>query len=512
MGKTQTQFQFDDITYDETNDIISSLKNTNSKDIYGINTKIIKYIGDYLVVPLTDMFNMCLKSNTFPNILKISKVIPVHKKGSLNDPSNFRPISIIPLIGKIFEKALKSRINSYFENNNLFNKAQFGFRTNHSTTMAINKLTEIISDSYDKGEFAGALFCDLTKAFDCVSFDILKEKLHYYGFHNNSVQLISSYLSNRKQQVIVNDVHSNVEIIEHGVPQGSVLGPILFIIYVNDLTSCVPNTDIILFADDTTVVTRNKLLSFLDINMKDTQSKVTNWFAANKLSLNNNKTDAVIFALRETKDWNNSQSVRFLSVHLDPKLTWEAHVNHVAKSLSTNIFVIRNLVGIVAKPVLKTVYHALIQSKLNYAILAWGHAPSASRIFSLQRRAVRLIDGLGYREDCKKTFIELKILTFPCLFILECLMYVKNNSERYLMHNNVHNYETRNNSSIYLEYHRVYRSRTSISYFGPKFFNLLPSHIKNLQPKIFKNKTKEYLLNKCFYSLNEYCDNNFSDF
>lgn len=455
---------------------------------------------------------MCLESNTFPDILKNSKVIPVHKKGSINDATNFRPISLIPLIGKILEKALKSRINNYFDSNNLFNKSQFGFRAKHSTTMAINKLTEIITDCFDNGEYVGALFCDLTKAFDCVSFDILKEKLFYYGFHNNSVQLINSYLTNRKQQVTVNGVYSNVKNILHGVPQGSVLGPILFLIYVNDLTTCVPSNDFILFADDTTAVTRSKLLSILLDNMKDTQSKLTNWFAANKLSLNSSKTESVIFTLRDTEDWTNPQSARFLGVHLDPKLTWETHVIQLSKSLSTNIFVIRNLSGLVTKPVLKTVYHALIQSRLSYAILAWGHAPSADRIFGLQRKAVRIIDGLGYREDCKRSFIESRILTFPCLFILECLVYVKNNRDQYETHNNVHNYGTRNNASIYLEYHRVYKSRTSISYFGPKFFNLLPSHIKSLQTKIFKNKIKEYLLKKCFYSLKEFCDNNFLDF
>lgn len=504
-------FEFQELSFNEVRDIIFSLKNKDSKDIYGLNVKILKCIAHEILTPLTKIFNICLRKGIFPTSLKTSRVIPIHKKGPTDTVANFRPISIIPLFGKVFEKALKNRICEHFEKNNLFNKRQFGFRNGLSTTMAINKLTDIISEGYEKNGYTAALFCDLTKAFDCVSPANLVEKLKIYNFSSDSLRLINSYLEGRKQLVTINGENSSLLNIKFGVPQGSVLGPVLFLIYINDLGSGGPKTDFIIFADDTTALNTSNNLKNLELQIEETQSFVADWLAANQLSLNGEKTQIMYFSLRDTSSVSNPETVNFLGVQLDPKLSWNCYTDKLAKKLATNIYLLRNLSRNVSRSVLKSAFHALIQSTLSYALFSWGHAASMTRIFGLQRRAVRILGGLKYRDDCKISFIKLNILTVPSLYILQCVLHIKNHTSYYTCHEDIHNYNTRHKNNFCINYHRINKSKTGINYFAPKMFNLLPHTVKELPPNKFKLIIKTYLIQKCFYSIDEFLNNNFSD-
>ena len=197
-------------------------------------------------------------------------------------------------------------------------------------------------------------------------------------------------------------------------------------------------------------------------------------------------------------------SVRFLGVLLDSKLTWEAHIESVCKKLKSNIFALRGLAGVVTGDVLRTAYFALVHSLLTYAVLVWGHAADWGRVFALQRRAVRIVAGLGYRDDCVNSFVELGILTFPNLYILENVLYVKNNLDRYPTNSSFHNYDTRHGADLATPWMRVGRCRNGPNILAVHFFNRLPGNVRDLELKTFKRVVKGFLLHKPFYSTQEY--------
>lgn len=479
-------------------------------DIYGINIKIIRQIKNIIISPLTHLINLSIKAGEFSDVLKISKVIPIFKKGRTDDPGNYRPISLVPIIAKIVEWLLAKQIAEYFENNNLFTNEQFGFRQKRNTEMAILTLVSKICTGFDEDTYIGGTFCDLSKAFDCVAHDTLILKLNFYGFHPPSIKIIQSYLSNRQQLVSYNNQNSDLCSIKYGVPQGSILGPLLFLIYINDITECLTNSNsnLILYADDTTTLDKHNNLKELLNLMNRTQSEASSWFTANQLHLNDGKTMKCIFTLKHC-DIDYPTSVKFLGTHLDSMLSWETHTEQLSIKLSKNTYVLRNLYPVVNSSVILTAYYSLFHSNMSYAVLAWGHSAHTEQICKLQRRAVRAITGSGYREDIKQKFIDLKILTFTSVYVLKCLLWIRDNSNLFTRHNDIHLHGTRNNSKIAVEFHRVNRGKFSANYYAPKLYNMLPEHIKCLPPNQYKARIKSFLTERAFYSLNEVlnCEN-----
>ena len=313
----------------EVTNIIKGLKN-KKQNIHSLPVKLFKQNAEILSNPISAIFNNIITSGLYPDKLKIACVTALFKSGDKCDVNNYRPISSLPLLNMIFEKLLHARLNSFFESSKVYSACQYGFRRGVCTSDAVNKLLKNIYNSINQNMYLGAVFLDLSKAFDTVSHDILIKKLEHYGVRGTTLLLLKSYLSNRKQFVTINGTKSDIHDITIGVPQGSVLGPLLFLIFINDLPLSVKNLKSILFADDTTMHFSHKNIHTLVSTITSDLVHVNNWLLSNQLTLNVRKTYYIIFSLKKVppnlrltigdNEIERHQFGKFLGVILDEKL------------------------------------------------------------------------------------------------------------------------------------------------------------------------------------------------
>lgn len=476
-----------------------------------MNKRILNAVRYHILVPLTKLINSCIGCAIFPDVLKLSKVIPLPKKGPLNKPENYRPISILPIFSKIFELVLKKQLVAYLEGHDILSTDQFGFRAGGSTTSAVSKLVGMVNAGYDSKQFISAEFLDLTKAFDCVSHDILLQKLGNCGLDSSSVSLLKSYLSNRFQYVVSKNQVSEPKHVSVGVPQGSILGPLLFLVYMNDLPDCSRDGSFILFADDTTIVHSDSDADSLEIRVRDTLSNVEGWFVSNRLTVNQGKSEKLLFALRTVGD-QDVNFVKFLGVYLDNKLTWEKHTQYLSDRLSKNLYLLHKLSREVSFRTLLTAYYGLFHSIISYAVLVWGHSPHASEIFGLQRKAIRIMCNLPYRADCRQAFKSTSVLTLPSMYILQCLLYARGRVSGYTRHGMLHSYDTRGRDDIVPDFHRLSKTRNGTDYYAVKFYNILPRSLRELEMKPFKSALTSFLKDNPFYNFDEFYSADFGQF
>ena len=253
QNRSQLNCTFTTVTEPEVLCIINKMDNKSSSGYDAISNKILKYLKNELCNGITLIVNQMLETGIFPSGLKLSKIIPLYKKGDKNLLSNYRPISLLPTMSKIFERVIYNQLYSYFTSNNLLSEQQYGFRAKHSTELAAIKLVDYIKTEIDNKYTPVNIYIDLSKAFDTINYDILLYKLDYYGVGGIPLQLIQNYLTNRKQYVKYNTHKSTLKMIDTGVPQGSILGPLLFSIYINDLVNVSNTFKYVMYADDTTI-------------------------------------------------------------------------------------------------------------------------------------------------------------------------------------------------------------------------------------------------------------------
>ena len=266
--------------------LISTLNNSKSSGPFSIPTDIFKMTGNIMASPLTEIINLSFSTGIYPNNLKIAKIIPVFKnKGSILQCNNYRPISLLSNINKIFEKLMYTRLYNFLDIHNCIYNLQFGFREKHSTNHALFSITEKIREALDNNNFACGIFIDLQKAFDMVDHNILIQKLNHYGIRGVANNWFNSYLSNRTQFVSINGFQSKTKNISIGVPQGSVLGPLLFLIYINDLNVAINYAIVHHFADDTNLLITGKSLKTINKHSNIDLKLLCNWLKANKISL-----------------------------------------------------------------------------------------------------------------------------------------------------------------------------------------------------------------------------------
>ena len=507
---------FYDITPEEIDDQLSLMQNKSSSGPDGIPIKVLKYISQFIVHPLCYIFNLSVKSGIFPNDLKMATVIPLHKKGDADLIENYRPITLPSCFSKLFEKIIHCRIYTFINEKKLLSSSQHGFRPNLSTNTASFSLTNAIYNALDKGEYVLTLFFDLTRAFDCVNKNFIIRKLENLGIREPLNDWIYSFLSDRIIRVKIGEHISQPAQINLGVPQGSVLSPLLFLLFINDLEQHIAdNVTIVLYADDTTICITAPSPEELQSKVNYTLHQFYTWCANNKLIINATKTKYVMFHKRREDPHivvklNNTtidkvHSVKFLGLHLDEQLTWSNHIEHVAKKLNSAYFAIRNLRSVMDTKYLLNIYFALAYSHMKYLIIYWGTSCEFQRIFIHQKKIIRLIFSLNPLQSCRQTFIQNKIFSLPCILIYEAALFVKLNKAHFPLHNSVHDHDTRGCSKIYINKFNLSCYKKGPFYLCGTIFNKLPTVIKQeTNINRFKKKLRLFLCENCFYSLQEF--------
>ena len=392
--------------------IIYGLKNKTSAGLGDISNILLRKIAHNIAIPLAHAINLSLERGIFPDVLKPSKVIPLFKAGDTDDVSNFRPLTLSSNIAKIYEKVYFNALNDFLAKNDIIAKEQLGFQKGKSTNQAIAKAIEHITFNLNTNSKVIGLFIDMSKAFDCVDHNKLLKILENYGIRGTALKWIESYLADRKQCVeltnLVKDTYiktwSSFLNIMYGVPQGSILGPILFLLYINELRFIIANKSKncypILYADDNIIITGKSSDSTNELT-EDMLNEVISYLQKLNLIVNTSKTSVMLFEARAggyIPDVNvngcripNVTTTKFLGVYIDSNLSWESHISELCGKLRKNVFLLRQLSQTVDKTTLIQCYYAFINSILSSGNLVWGGAVAShiKKVFSLQKSAVR---------------------------------------------------------------------------------------------------------------------------
>ena len=389
----QHSFFLNPVTEGEVITTINSLNTNSASGSDGINNTLLKDIKNFIAKPLTHIINQSFRLGYFPDQLKQSTIIPLFKSGDRKTLANYRPISLTSNIAKVFEKAMKNRLVKYLEKFNLISCNQYGFRRARGTHDALFELTKYITSALDEGDKCIAVFLDLAKAFDTVSHDLLLKKLESVGVRGIAHNWFNTYLTNRTQTVKIDNHVSGRAVIEYGVPQGTILGPILYLIYANDLCNLSVEGRLISFADDTALLLRADTWDEAFRMAESEISLIQSWLNINLLTLNIDKTSFLTFSLTETTKPSNktltihtcshnqmcdcpkikqSNEIKYLGLIVDDRLHWDKHTSQLTLRLRKLIYKFVQLRRVLPQDILKSVYYALVESTLSYGILVWG--------------------------------------------------------------------------------------------------------------------------------------------
>ena len=497
---------------------LTSLPNKKKGGVRQIPSFIYKLLTPLIKEPLTTLINKIIHTNTFPNVWKEALVAPIPKPGDSSNPSNYRPISSLPILSKIAERAIASQIRLHIESNNLISIKQYGFREKHSTQSLLLQLSNKWLQKLDnvKGDrYICLTALDIKKAFDTVDHELLMYKMaNYFNFHPTSIRLMESYLTSRRQCVNTNGVVSNSLPIQSGVPQGSVLGPLLFIMFINDITKVCP---CYLFADDCIIEQFSETPTLAINKTNNLLPSITTWYTNNLLKLNTKKTTVMIISNRQvdtntlphiTIDGHNalfSPTMKYLGLIIDNSLNWNDHVASIKKKVMPLIWKFSQIRYLIDQATSRLYYTSLIRPHLEYAAATLFNCSSSNcnTLETMQNRCLRIIA----RAESRTSSATLReMLNIPTLDNRRKYFYL---CELYKLRQNVtpnicappqapiNKYNLRSSTSFNLYYPRMNKKvgQRSLDYLGPQTYNMLPDIIKtSLTFQIFKTRLKRHLL------------------
>ena len=466
------------------------------------------------------MINISIKTGHFPDNLKLAKLQPIHKGGDKDDPSNYRPISVLPVVSKIIEKHVTKHLFGFLNKYDLLHKCQSGFRKHHSCNTALLNLVDKWLKNIDQGEIVGAIFFDLKKAFDVVNHAILLQKLESYKFDQTALNWVSSYLTNRKQCIVQNNSMSSMQPIKAGVPQGSVLGPVIFLLFINDLPLFINEAYLEMYADDTTAYFADKDKKKVETHLQNGTTKYMHWCCSNDMHIHIRKTSSMILGSRYNVSANdmlqiiadgkllkNVEHQKLLGIIIDKNLTWDQQIDSVCLNITRRITLLKLLSKYVNKAGLNQYFNSYILPIFDYGCLIWSRGSSTNnlRLLKLQKRAARIILNADILTPSESMFKELQWLSFSkrVLYHKSVMMFKALHgmapeylSEMFVKTSQIHSRSLRStdNDMLRVPYARTNYFENSFTVSGVKLWNTLPLALRltsNLNT--FKQNVKSHL-------------------
>lgn len=508
-------FKLKPVTVNELTVILNKFKNKCNKDDL-ITTIVLKdsfsVVGYFFVVIVNETF----ASGQIPEKWKTSTVIPIPKILKTREAANFRPIKVLPISEKLMESAVKNQFLKFIEEENIIHKNQSGFREKHSCETSFNFILSKWKEAIDKKEYVITVFLDFRRAFETIDHKILLRKLEAYGVRGAEINWFQNYVEGRLQSTSFEDHTSLVRKKDHGVPQGSVLGLLLFILYINDIVTCVKNGNINLFADDTLLCITTTNIEEGISKLNEDLTRIYEWLNVNKLKLNVSKTKWMILSKSELNNINsikiNNEEIervkvfKYLGITIDENLKFNEHLTVIKKKISSKTYLLSRIRKKIDVHTAKSIYVSSIQSHLDYcsSVLFLLNTTQLSTLQTLQHRALRIILKRPRRSNCKQMLSELNLLNVTQridLNVLSLIFKLKNNLlPLYLcenviyVHNIYSNMKLRNSENFRLPSFNTTFGQTNLFYKGLSKYNNLPPIIKNCKTLTeFRKNTTDHL-------------------
>ena len=504
---TISSIYFNPVTTNECYEIINQLKIVK-QDKNTPPIKLIKNISPYIAPVVSGVINLSFSTGVFPDVLKSSIITPVFKSGNPCCLQNYRPISNLPVFAKVFERCIYNRLLKFISHFKIISPNQYGFLKGLSTETAVSSLVEYLYDVINNKEIALSIFIDFRKAFDTINYSILFQKLEFYGIRGLPLELVRNYFCNRSQRVRIGEELSSTTTPTIGLPQGSVLSSIFFLLFINDLPQFSQMVSTILYADDTTLSLRNNSANILIQNCNEQLSNFYDWSTANRLTINTDKTFYMIFTNRKLDPnippvtissipIHRKTTEKFLGVVVDEGLKFGGHVGMLCAKVSRSVGVLYRLRDYLPLKTLISLYYSFIYPYLIYCNLIWGSTfqTHLKPLEILQKKAIRNINRAPYDSHTNQLFIRNKLLKLKDINLFYQSIHV------YKSYSNfsplLHPYATRNSSNLNPTFQRTVGTQRSLSYSAPSVWNRLPAHIREAPSlAIFKRMLKTYLIDQ----------------
>ena len=494
---------------------INNLKNS-AAGFDGYNLKVINAILNVILSPIVHIVNVSFLTGVVPIELKTAKVIPLFKSEDPHQLTNYRPISILPVLSKTLEKLFHKRLYKFLSINNILYQYQFGFRENHSTELALVTLNHNISTSFNSNKKVLGIFLDFSKAFDTINFQILLDKMQFYGIRGTPLLWIKNYLTPRTQYVVYDNIMSEAETTKTGVPQGSILGPLFFLIYINDLYKVSKNLHPLMYADDSNLfISGHNSNELIEIANSDL-NKICQWINANKLSLNLNKTKYMLFSKSKTVDnpidpllidndpIQRTKTIKFLGYMIDENLNWSSHIQYLRSKIGKMLGILTKLQKTLNTNALRNLYFTFIHAYLTNGLTVWGSADKKylDPLIKNQKKAIRIITFSPKNAHTSELFSQLRILPLPSLYnsLLAIFMFkVYHSSHPAIIQKLFSKNPNQNNRQKHhfkIPFTHCKSLEKSIAVQGPKMYNRLFQHIDiNCSIFTYKKHIKTYFSN-----------------
>lgn len=514
------------VTPQEVQKAIKNLKNKKSFGIDEIPPCLFKECYEELTQPLTLLINQSYSEGIFPSLLKQTIIRPIHKKDKKNDLNNYRPIALLPTASKIFEKIICDRVYKFCEKYKLFDECQNGFRKNRSTTLAVYKYMREIIKILENKQYGIGILLDMTKAYDKVQHNILLNKLYGIGIRGTALNWFASYLQDRQQYVEIEyydyntkeiqTIRSESKTVNASIPQGSVVGCLLFLIYINDLPKVIKEP-CVLFADDISLLTSCKNGTNIHNKLHSILTNTSKWLNEHNLDINFKKTKIMCFHPHQKKPLNinfefNGTKIEcvnnftLLGLDIDNHVTWKTHIKKIHSKLSSFAYALREVKKTTNIDASLTMYYAYAYAWLNYGIILWGNSPDAHTLLTMQKKLIRILANIPQYESCKSYFQKYNVLTVPSVYIFEIAKFVRNYPEYFTKLGDLERrYPQRHKNKLVMLINRLRLNSTSTLIMSIKIYNKLPKQLtEEKKDKLFLSKLKQYLINKAYYSVNEF--------